>query len=103
MSTQVAELLEAEEFAAAAAAFTAEPSAQAAELLFDALDQIDRDEGMEPLEHSLVLAQALIARRPTRDDAHLVAIECLRKLGRTDEVLELARAPPPRPAGRGSR
>ena len=66
MSTRVAELLEAEDFSAAAAAFQASgssPNSRDAELLFEALDQLDRDDTLEQLEASLVIAEALVATR----------------------------------------
>jgi Flp pilus assembly protein TadD len=91
MSTRVADYLEAEEFSAAAGAFRDDPSAADAELLFDALEQLDRDDDIAQLQDSLQLAEALISSRPQRDDAHLIAIECLRKLGRADDALALAR------------
>jgi tetratricopeptide (TPR) repeat protein len=98
--SRVAELLEAEEFIAAAEEFAAAPRPGDADLLFEALEQIDRDDEISQLEASLAIAEALVASRPRQDDAHLVVIECLRKLGRADDALAFAAANVDRPAVR---
>lgn len=101
--SRVAEYLEAEEFIAAAEEFAAAARPGDAELLFEALEQIDRDDEMHQLEASLAIAEALVASRPRQDDAHLVIIECLRKLGRADDALAFAASHLDRPAVLGQR
>lgn len=98
MSTRVAELLEAEDFSAAAAAFASSPNPGDAELLFEALDQLDRDDTLEQLEASLAIAEALVGTSPKRDDAHHVVIECLRKTGRAADAIAFAAQHASRPA-----